>query len=415
MRKFLTYTLTVFVTLATFAQSPADSVRVFFRISQSQFDPSLGNNHAAMDDFLQKVDQRRTDIESIVVRAYASPEGNTTANKELSIKRCQAITNYIIEHTGINRDIIQSVPEGEAWGELRQLVAETPDVPSRDSILHILDNTPEWAFDASGKIIDSRKKQLMSLKYGVPYRWMLANLFPQLRSAVAVTLYIKPSHTATNVQETVSTNSTKNAPDAADIQITDTIYADTLPSRELLIAPPKIPYHFAVKTNLLYDGALLPNLEVEWLINNRWSVALEGDVAWWKHDPSHRYYQLAVVSPEVRYWFRTSKLWHGMYVGLFAGGGLYDLENRKNGYQGEGAMTGLSFGYMWPIGKHLSFEAGVGAGYMYTRYKEYEPADGHYLYQRTKSLNYFGPLRVKFSIGWRFDVLLKTKKNNPVL
>ena len=191
--------------------------------------------------------------------------------------------------------------------------------------------------------------------------------------------------------------------------------ADTLPSQEFPIAPFKQPYHFAVKTNILYDGALLPNLEAEWLINKRWSVALEGDVAWWKHDPSHRYYQLAVVSPEVRYWFRTSDLWHGMYIGLFAGGGLYDLENRKNGYQGEGAMTGLSFGYMWPIGKHLSLEAGVGAGYMYTRYKEYEPADGHYLYQRTKSLNYFGPLRVKFSIGWRFDVLLKTKKNNPVL
>lgn len=246
MRKFLTYTLTVFITLATFAQSPADSVRVFFRISQSQFDPSLGNSHAAMNDFLQKVDQRHTDIESIIVRAYASPEGNTTTNKELSIKRCQAITDYIIEHTDINRDIIQSVPEGEGWDELRQLVAETPDVPSRDTILHILDNTPEWAFDASGKIIDSRKKQLMSLKHGVPYRWMLTNLFPQLRSAVAVTLYMKPSHTATNVQETESTDSTEsNSYTATDVQIIDTIYADTLaqttdilPSQDFSFTPP---------------------------------------------------------------------------------------------------------------------------------------------------------------------------------
>lgn len=171
------------------------------------------------------------------------------------------------------------------------------------------------------------------------------------------------------------------------------------------------PVHrFALGTNIIYDAALIPNLEVQFRINDKWSVSLEGNVAWWKNDPKHKYYQIAMFSPEVRRWLRPRGPWHGMYLGLFAGGGWYDLENGKTGYRGEGGLGGLSFGYMWSIGKCLSLDAAIGAGYMYTRYKEYVPYDGHYLYQRTKNLNYFGPLKLKFSIAWRFCDINKSKK-----
>ena len=83
--------------------------------------------------------------------------------------------------------------------------------------------------------------------------------------------------------------------------------------------------------------------------------------------------------------------------------------------RGEGGMAGLSFGYMWPITRNLSLEAAIGAGYMYTRYKEYEPYEGHYLYMRTKSMNYFGPLKVKFQLVWRFNDINKHKKSAPAL
>lgn len=171
---------------------------------------------------------------------------------------------------------------------------------------------------------------------------------------------------------------------------------------------------FALKSNLLYDVILMPNLELEWLINNRWSVGVEGDVAWWKPSFTH-VYRLAVFSSEVRYHISPRAPWHGMYVGLFGGGGYYQLENGGDGYHGEGGMGGLSFGYMWPIGRHFSCEAGIGAGYMYTRYRVYQNRDGHKLYIRTKSLNYFGPLELKFSIAWRFDIMTKTAKVNSTL
>lgn len=162
------------------------------------------------------------------------------------------------------------------------------------------------------------------------------------------------------------------------------------------------PIHrLAVKTNLLYDAALLPNLELEWRINNHWSLALEGGVAWWGKYSGKKSYRLAMLSPEVKRWFLNRGPWHGLYVGLFGGAGLYDFEKPSKGYRGEGVMGGLSVGYMWPVSRCLSLEAAIGGGYLYTRYKEYTPIGDHHVYQRTKNLNYFGPLKVKFSLVWR--------------
>ena len=111
----------------------------------------------------------------------------------------------------------------------------------------------------------------------------------------------------------------------------------------------EMSHQLVLKTNLLYDAALMPSLEVEYLINDRWSVNLEGEMAWWKNNHKHKYYQLATISPEGRYWFKAKRPWHGHYVGLFGGFSWYDLENGKDGYKGEAVMAGLSYGYMFPV------------------------------------------------------------------
>lgn len=160
---------------------------------------------------------------------------------------------------------------------------------------------------------------------------------------------------------------------------------------------------WALKTNLPYDVLGAFSLEIERRVNSLWSVNLEGVLAWYKNDGKHRYYQLAWVSPEARYWFRASAPWHGHYAGVFGGVGLYDLENKGRGHQGEFWMAGLSYGYMFPIGRKLSLEAGVGVGFMRTGYEDYLPIDGHYVYQESKRSNYFGPLKAKLALVWRLD------------
>ncbi|MDE6338710.1 MAG: DUF3575 domain-containing protein [Muribaculaceae bacterium] len=151
----------------------------------------------------------------------------------------------------------------------------------------------------------------------------------------------------------------------------------------------------------------MPNLEIEWMFANRWSVALEAQGAWYAKNTPHKVYRIASLIPEVRFLAIERSRWKGMYVGIFGGAGMYDLSNGKidsTGHEGEGYMAGVSAGYMWPISKHLSLDAGIGVGYMRIHDKEYVPADGHFLYQLTKNINYFGPLRLKLSLVWRIPM-----------
>ena len=162
------------------------------------------------------------------------------------------------------------------------------------------------------------------------------------------------------------------------------------------------PLKFNVKTNMLYDVAGFPSLEIEIPAGYRWSFNFEGSLAWWSSYRKNNFYQLDLLSPEVRWWFGQKSRWHGHYIGAFGMVGLYDLEWKGGrGYQGEYWSAGLSYGYMFPIARRLSLEAGIGLGFLQTGYEEYLPQDGHYVYQQTSRTNYFGPVKLKLGLVWR--------------
>lgn len=157
-------------------------------------------------------------------------------------------------------------------------------------------------------------------------------------------------------------------------------------------------FPFILKSNLIYDAMLAPSLEIEYVINDRWSAGVETSIAWWHNNNKPWFYQIATLIPEVRYRIDARKQGNYHSVGLFGGAGWYDLEYKKTGYQGELWMAGLSYSYSFPINKLLGFEAGAGLGFMSAKYEEYLPLDGHFAYQQTTKTNFFGPLRLKFAL-----------------
>lgn len=417
MLKIITGTIALLCAFVAFGQTQADTIKVYFDVNRDAFNPGLCDNASVMAQFIEKVDFAKASgtLERIEVYGYSSPDGPQKLNERLSTARCRNIADYIIARTGVDSSLVIAKGLGEAWDELRDIVAANPDVPCRNSVLDILDNTPLWIYGSNGRVIGGRKKQLMDLAGGRPYRWLLANIFPKLRNALCVSIHyaVVEEPEAEEIAEPVDTASVVETividepefiseanPDTAFIM--EPITADIKDSEDPL-------YRLAIKNNLVFDAILMPNLELEWLASDRWSVALEGNIAWWGNYANERSYRVCIISPEVRRWIKPRAPWHGMYVGIFAGGGWYDLEKGVPGYRGEGGMAGLSFGYMWPVGKHLLFEAGIGAGYMYTRLKEYRPYEGHHLYLRTRDIQYFGPLKLKFSIAWRFCAAGKPK------
>lgn len=409
MKKLLSFILITlfFLPEASHAQVATDSVCIYYKQGHREIDTDYKNNQVQLARFLQVVReaQQKNIIDQLIINSYSSPDGISHYNKRLSGYRAECVSQYLVQHTGVPEQLIKKRANGIAWKQLRDLVAVS-EVPYRNEVLHIIDHTPEWIYDANHRIVDGKKKQLMDLHHGIPYRYMYEHLFPQLRSSVAVSLYL---HT-TDDREIATGNTdipTSTQPaDSLAATVEETATAQNVQSKEA--AEEAVPLEeeeavqrLAIKTNLLYDAILMPSLEVEYRINDRWSVNLEGDMAWWKNDGKHKYYQLATISPEGRYWFKTRKPWHGHYIGLFGGFTWYDLENGKRGYKGEAEMAGLSYGYMWPIGKRISLETGVGIGFLHTRYEEYLPLEGHYVYQQTKQTNYFGPLKLKLALVWR--------------
>jgi len=157
---------------------------------------------------------------------------------------------------------------------------------------------------------------------------------------------------------------------------------------------------WVLKTNLLYDALLSPSIEAEYRFSTHWSAHVDFAIAWWSNKNKHKYYQLVQLSPEARYWFNGKQAWKGHYIGAFVGAGHYDLSGGEDGYKGEFMMAGLSYGYMFPIGRYLSLEAGIGLGYLNTEYEEYLPIEGHYVYQQKSRTGYVGPVKAKLSLVW---------------
>ncbi len=406
------------------AQVPADSAKVYFRLGHRQYDPSFENNSSGMNPFVNEVKRHNaaSNIERITVRSYTSPDGTNAANERLSRNRCRTISEYLLNETGIDPSLIHTEAEGIAWDELTRMVEADTSVPYREEVLELLRTTPVWVFDDDNRVVGGRKKSLMELREGVPYRWLYTNIFPALRNAVAVSLFVKqPEATAEPAPEknekTESLGNPGNPENLESLEKPEQLGSlgnpeNPAPAAETLPAS-HTPWHrLAIKTNLLYDAILMPSLEVEYRFNDRWTVNAEGDVAWWHNDPKHKYYQVMILSGEGRYWFKhyNNRPWHGFYVGAFGGGGKYDLENGNRGYKGTGYMAGISAGFMFPVNRNISFEAGLGVGYLTTKYEEYLPFEGHYVYQQTSRTGYFGPLKLKFALVWRLWDINKNKK-----
>lgn len=322
------------------------------------------------------------------VRGWASPEGSSLFNSSLSLDRAEAILDYVERKTGVRPRASSLTVSGMGidWKGLEESMMRDRNIPYADEALRIIRDVPVWQTE-NGVLVGSRKKFLMDLRGGEVFEHLMYNHFSPLRRAEIILTYI---------------------PEPALAQVEDLSQDVPMPVPEMHPAalPEHIPIHrLALKTNLLTDAILMPSLEAEWLIRENWSLAAHGNVAWWSRDSEHRYYQLAAIYPEARWWFKTKGPWHGHYLGIFAGGTWYDLENGGRGYQGEGGFVGLSYGYMFPVSRSLSFEVGIGAGYLYTEYEEYLPVPymggTHYVYQQTSRMNYLGPLKLKFSFVWR--------------
>ena len=167
----------------------------------------------------------------------------------------------------------------------------------------------------------------------------------------------------------------------------------------------------AVKTNLLFDAVTALNVELEVPAGDSWSVSGEYIFPWWLNEKKQNSFQLISGNLELRRWLgyrEESNRLTGWFGGLFVGGGYFDWERDKKGYQGEFyLMTGLSGGYAHEISKdgRWRMEYSLGLGYMTAKYREYNARTGmdnewHLIRQKSGNFSFAGPLKAKISLVW---------------
>ncbi|NDV60442.1 DUF3575 domain-containing protein [Bacteroides sp. 519] len=173
--------------------------------------------------------------------------------------------------------------------------------------------------------------------------------------------------------------------------------AQELPGHRLYNATPNI----AVKSNLLYDLTLGPNLGIEFKLSKRYTLDLPvnynpfefGNNRKWKH---------ILVQPELRYWLCES--FAGHFLGVHAHYADYNVGNigplnatKANRYRGWLVGGGISWGYQRILSTRWSLETTIGLGYAYLDYNQYEyPACGSKI--KDDHLNYIGITKVGISL-----------------
>lgn len=90
-----------------------------------------------------------------------------------------------MERSSLPEYVFDVVSIGEAWAELRDMVAADPVITHKQEILDVLDNTPVW--DSERQI--GRMSALWKIDMERPYWYMYKNLFPKLRNASYVKVY----------------------------------------------------------------------------------------------------------------------------------------------------------------------------------------------------------------------------------
>ena len=153
-----------------------------FPVNKAVILPEFMNNHKELTNIQTMFDKIQNDknltVTGISIEGFASPEGPLKLNEKLSQNRAEALKKYLTTNEKIPANLYKVSFGGENWEGLRKALANL-DVTYKTAVESIIDN-----YDGQ-----ERKERLMKLQGGVPYRYLLRNVYPGLRVAICKVEY----------------------------------------------------------------------------------------------------------------------------------------------------------------------------------------------------------------------------------
>ncbi|MDE7411042.1 MAG: DUF3575 domain-containing protein, partial [Paramuribaculum sp.] len=360
--------LSAVVSLATSvsAEEVSDSTVIYFHQGRSIIEKEYRNNGARLDSLVSRLGELSRDslfrLKHVKVVGSASPEGSVRINKRLSDHRAENLYDYISKRVCLPDSMTRSEFVGRDWAGLYAQVENDSAVPYRQDVLgvvsDILDSLRDGQPDNGGNL-----RRIMDLHSGIPYGYMYRHLFPDLRVSRLYVVY----ETARNLYPLTAVD--------GDVFMSSVALTPVMPDVRYVRSGK--PFYMALKTNMLYDAAALPNIGAEFYVGKNWSVGADWMYGWWDNDSRHRYWRAYGGDVVVRRWFgekAEEKPLTGHHAGVFAGVVTYDFEFGGQGYMGGlpgrtlwdrcNVVAGVEYGYSLPVGRRINIDFTIGVGYI---------------------------------------------------
>ncbi len=388
--------------------------RINFEQGKSIIKENLFYNEAMLNGAKLQIEKALADstLISLSFSATVSPEGRIDFNRQLAQDRHDVLKAYLKSHVTIDPEYVIDGYTGVDWDGLIAQVKGS-GMPYEQEILKILIDEPEYTRE-NGVLVGSRKKSLQDLAGGKAWNILYDSCFSDMRaSSVIVTtkaddgvggvVIIETPRELKAAQEAATTPRCLPRRDTVYIHSVDTVYLHSVDTVYIPLSKERKPFYMSVKTNMLYDLALVPNVEVEFYLGGNVSLNADWMYSWWKTDVYHYYWRIYGGDLGLRYWLgRASRkkplTWH--HIGAFAQIVTYDFELGDRGIQGPKWSYGgsLEYGFSLPVAERLNLDFTLGAGYITGKYYEYIPIDEHYVWQATYNRQYFGPTKLEVSL-----------------
>lgn len=151
---------------------------IAFSVGKYAIVDSLGNNKAELSKITSLMDSvanlNEYIVDSIELKASASPEGAQALNHILSLNRANALTDYINKITGEKyKTLLKSSAIGEDWEELKRLIESDTIIQEKGKIIDFV--------ESCGDKLDFAEMQLRN-KFPNEYTHMKDVLYPKLRA-----------------------------------------------------------------------------------------------------------------------------------------------------------------------------------------------------------------------------------------
>lgn len=401
MRKFVLLILAL-LPLSISAQTlsemwmTSDTLHVYFPQNKAVLNPEFRSNGTALkeftDEFHKMKDTPGSKVRSVLIVSGASPEGNVELNRRLSDSRAQAVLDYLLAQKLLDPSEVEVESRGIDWKGLYEIM-EYSQLPYKDAVMKIIDG-PEIEV-IGGRNVEIRQKNLMMLEGGRVWKEIYEDYFPNLRGTMVMIVWdIKREKKVIPPPPAPEPEPEPEPQPAPEPEPVPEPEPAPVPAPEPVV--PAWTFNMVVKTNLLYDGMLIPNLGVEF---NLWKgLVLNVEYmhnGWMRFNYSH-WYRVHGAEFGLKYYINEEQrpFAQGHHVGLSAQmltfdltGILVDAEPWKFGPM-------LTYGYTLPIRKRLNLDFEVGVGTLFGNVYKYDAVDQKRLLRETEKMAFVPKLGV---------------------